>query len=677
MAQFLVTTTGTVPQVIFNDLGARTLVHPTVDLDLLLEFSSDEISNSKDVQSAIDAGEITVQNEFGQPIDNVSDSVSLVISAGTNINITGSEALSIINTTLELSATTLSAATIFSGGTDLSAVVDNQINAAFSAVSISYFDAYDAAGGTITTSNSWVATVPLDTQRIADSAFTHDTVTNNDEVAVNEDFIYFIIGRVSTEASGSNSRTQGEARLELDTGGGFVEVPGTVSEMYLRQANYGATATFFAILNLNSGNKLRLAFRRETGGTNVRLEAGGSSLAIVKMQAIKGEKGDKGDTGNAEAAGDLFVSGTVFSDIYSGNTTEAIYYGDGSNLTNTQVDWGNINADINNQTDLIQLLSAFSGGTYAFGEIQSDGTLVHGTNLTVNRFGAGMYEFPFIAPAPNTDYVVNATFNGNASNVQDWTAVVTTKANTGFTITTTSQDNGGTADPPTDLNFELAVFGPPGATPQATGLPSGGNTGDILVKTSGNDYDVSWTIPVLSGQTDVNFTGTPQTNDILFYDGSHWNSGAIKNILDVSVPSIEVYALGNLTTTVISAINTPVKVQSDNYSVDFATSFTESSGTVTYTGDSKIRVAVDATVYFQSNNNQDVNFYIALNTGATFNMIASSQGFSRTQGSSEITFANPRCLVEIKNGDQLELYVENTSSTSNVLVNGFNLTINT
>ena len=53
---FLVTTVSTT---VFNDLGARTLTHPIVDLDLALEYTFEEIRDSEDLRSAIEAGTVT------------------------------------------------------------------------------------------------------------------------------------------------------------------------------------------------------------------------------------------------------------------------------------------------------------------------------------------------------------------------------------------------------------------------------------------------------------------------------------------------------------------------------------------------------------------------------------------------------------------------------------------
>jgi len=70
--QFLVTTSGTQTPVVLDDLGARSIPHPVSNLDLLLEFSMEELRRSADVQNAISAGYITVVDENAQPITNVA-----------------------------------------------------------------------------------------------------------------------------------------------------------------------------------------------------------------------------------------------------------------------------------------------------------------------------------------------------------------------------------------------------------------------------------------------------------------------------------------------------------------------------------------------------------------------------------------------------------------------------
>jgi len=70
--QILLTTTGTLTPVVIDDFGARSFAHPTVDFDLLYEFTEDEIRSSVDLQAAIDAGYITLSDENGNNITDVS-----------------------------------------------------------------------------------------------------------------------------------------------------------------------------------------------------------------------------------------------------------------------------------------------------------------------------------------------------------------------------------------------------------------------------------------------------------------------------------------------------------------------------------------------------------------------------------------------------------------------------
>jgi len=55
-------TTGDATTVILTDLGARTITHPTTNLDLTEEFSLSEIAGSQDIKDALSAGYITLRD---------------------------------------------------------------------------------------------------------------------------------------------------------------------------------------------------------------------------------------------------------------------------------------------------------------------------------------------------------------------------------------------------------------------------------------------------------------------------------------------------------------------------------------------------------------------------------------------------------------------------------------
>lgn len=69
---FLITTTGSVPSVIFYDLGERTFAHPTTNYNLEDEFTIDEIRYSDDVFASISAGELTATYN-GKAVTQQSD----------------------------------------------------------------------------------------------------------------------------------------------------------------------------------------------------------------------------------------------------------------------------------------------------------------------------------------------------------------------------------------------------------------------------------------------------------------------------------------------------------------------------------------------------------------------------------------------------------------------------
>jgi hypothetical protein len=75
--QFVVATTGV--NVTLNDLGGRVLTHPSGSVDLLVDFSRDELFRSADLQAAIDAEisvagtGVTAVDQDGNTITDVKD----------------------------------------------------------------------------------------------------------------------------------------------------------------------------------------------------------------------------------------------------------------------------------------------------------------------------------------------------------------------------------------------------------------------------------------------------------------------------------------------------------------------------------------------------------------------------------------------------------------------------
>lgn len=70
--QILLSTTGTLSPVVIADFGARSFLHPTVNFNLLDEFREDEIQSSVDLQAVLTAGHITLVDDNGNSITDVT-----------------------------------------------------------------------------------------------------------------------------------------------------------------------------------------------------------------------------------------------------------------------------------------------------------------------------------------------------------------------------------------------------------------------------------------------------------------------------------------------------------------------------------------------------------------------------------------------------------------------------
>jgi len=65
---FYVTTTGTQTPVVIGDLGGRTFTHPTTNLDLLLEYTIEDIISAHELFDAADDGYLNLTDEFGHDL---------------------------------------------------------------------------------------------------------------------------------------------------------------------------------------------------------------------------------------------------------------------------------------------------------------------------------------------------------------------------------------------------------------------------------------------------------------------------------------------------------------------------------------------------------------------------------------------------------------------------------
>jgi len=136
----------------------------------------------------------------------------------------------------------------------------------------SSISAYDSTGGqTFTTSST---TINLDATQIIDSTYS----LSSDLITINATGKYLITYDCSLEVT-NNNRTQAQSWLEINS----VEISGTRGEMYLRLSNYGASSSSSVVLNVTSGDIIRLRAARVVGGGTCRTERNGSRITIVRL----------------------------------------------------------------------------------------------------------------------------------------------------------------------------------------------------------------------------------------------------------------------------------------------------------------------------------------------------------------------------------------------------------
>ncbi len=132
--------------------------------------------------------------------------------------------------------------------------------------------AYNSVAGAAFTSGSEV--VPLDTLSLTTSFYT----LNANALTVTATGRYFMTAEVSLEST-SGARTQANMWVVRNT----VEIPGCRGEMYCRQLDHGANASVTQVLDLTSGDILRMRAGVVAGAGTLQAVANGSRLTLVRL----------------------------------------------------------------------------------------------------------------------------------------------------------------------------------------------------------------------------------------------------------------------------------------------------------------------------------------------------------------------------------------------------------
>lgn len=168
----------------------------------------------------------------------------------------------------------------------------------------------------------------------------------------------------------------------------------------------------------------------------------------------------------------------------------------------------------------------------------------------------------------------------------------------------------------------------------------------------------------------VNFSGagTYKTGpDYLDNKTLFVNSIGIENTREVS----QYYMNGNATTTTITTAGVAVKVAGATTSASMTAKFTNTNNRATYTGSVTRTFKVFATMSLSSGNNQKIGCYIAKNG----TIIPESETYSDTTGNGDLFNAGIQALVQLATDDYIEIFVENDTATTNILVTDLNVII--
>ena len=141
----------------------------------------------------------------------------------------------------------------------------------------------------------------------------------------------------------------------------------------------------------------------------------------------------------------------------------------------------------------------------------------------------------------------------------------------------------------------------------------------------------------------------------------------IENSADVS----QYYMNGNSTATVIASTGAPVKVAGTTTSSMVTSKFVNTDNRATYQGALTQYYRVVATLSLTSGNGHQIGAYIAKNG----TVIPESEVYGTTGASGRAENITVQSLVQIENGDFIEIFVENNTATQNIVVTDLNVTI--
>jgi len=191
----------------------------------------------------------------------------------------------------------------------------------------------------------------------------------------------------------------------------------------------------------------------------------------------------------------------------------------------------------------------------------------------------------------------------------------------------------------------------------------------VFGSTVGINVDASATIPTEGYILDtINFSaGGTYLTGVSYTDNKtrFVNSKGIENTAEIG----NYYMTANATATTIGAVDTPVKILGTTTANTINQKFTHTDNRLTYSGALIRDFQVTATASLTSGNNNVIGLYVAKN-GV---VIASSEMYSTTSSGGRAESITCQTILELNEDDYVEMYVENTTSVTNITVEYLNV----
>lgn len=190
---------------------------------------------------------------------------------------------------------------------------EGYVNQAAAVSGTEYIEVADTSGGS-NVASGWTD-VSFNFERKKTSAFSFSAPSA--EITISTGGTYIVSYRVTT-LDATDDRAGTFARLVIDTGSGYTEVPGSLSCAYSADGTaYESSSSATVVLDLNVGDKLKVQ-ADGSGNASCTLVSDGSNLLIFSTRGMSGPEGPKGDDGV------LTVSGTGdYFDAYDDSTSGA------------------------------------------------------------------------------------------------------------------------------------------------------------------------------------------------------------------------------------------------------------------------------------------------------------------------------------------------------------------